>query len=200
MDELDEEVYSTIFNALRHGVRRNILRMLEEREHSFTDIEEKLDLSSSHLTYHLDSLKELITKKDTGYKLSVFGRAAVEMIKQVEDPHMEPSKIERNHRILMLVLVIGIIITSSLFTSNYYQLIKIKEQLDIQIQKVESLEMQLSPLSSLSGELKTRPFTHFSTGIYAVSSTNLTCQRACHMMITIIHHSFTPYFTLLWTT
>jgi len=34
MEELEEEVYSTIFNALKHGVRRNILRMLEEREHT----------------------------------------------------------------------------------------------------------------------------------------------------------------------
>jgi hypothetical protein len=38
---------------------------------------ENLNISSSHLTYHLDSLKELFSKNDSGYKLSVFGRAAV---------------------------------------------------------------------------------------------------------------------------
>lgn len=119
MEELDEEVYSTIFNALRHGVRRNILRMLEEREHSFTDMEEKLGLSSSHLTYHLDSLKELITKTERGYKLSVFGRAAVEMMRQVESPpkrYVESRGTLR--KVLIGILVVGL--CSSLLGLAYY--------------------------------------------------------------------------------
>ena len=75
MSEVDEEVYTTIFNALRHGVRRRILRMLSETQMSFTAINEKLHISSSHLTYHLDSLRELVSKNDASYRLSVFGRA-----------------------------------------------------------------------------------------------------------------------------
>lgn len=119
MEELDEEVYSTIFNALRHGVRRNILRMLEEREHSFTDMEEKLDLSSSHLTYHLDSLKELITKTEIGYKLSVFGRAAVEMMRQVESPPKRYNEAQSTLRkVLIVFLIVGL--CSSLLGLAYY--------------------------------------------------------------------------------
>ena len=119
MEEFDEEVYSTIFNALRHGVRRNILRMLEEREHSFTDMEEKLDLSSSHLTYHLDSLKELITKTETGYKLSVFGRAAVEMMRQVESPPKRYNEAQSTLRkVLIVILIVGL--CSSLLGLAYY--------------------------------------------------------------------------------
>jgi len=119
MEEFDEEVYSTIFNALRHGVRRNILRMLEEREHSFTDMEEKLDLSSSHLTYHLDSLKELITKTETGYKLSIFGRAAVEMMRQVESPPKRYNEAQGTLRkVLIVILIVGL--CSSLLGLAYY--------------------------------------------------------------------------------
>ena len=55
-------------------------------------MEEALSLSSSHLTYHLDALKELVTKTETGYKLSVFGQAAVEMIERVENPPQEIAK------------------------------------------------------------------------------------------------------------
>lgn len=119
MEELEEEVYSTIFNALKHGVRRNILRMLEEREHTFTEMEEKLGLSSSHLTYHLDSLKELITKTETGYKLSVFGRAAVEMMRHVESPPKMYNEAQGTLRkVLIVILVVGL--CSSLFGLAYY--------------------------------------------------------------------------------
>ena len=119
MEEPEDEVYSTIFNALRHGVRRNILRMLEEREHTFTDMEEKLGLSSSHLTYHLDSLKELITKTEAGYKLSVFGRAAVEMMGHVESPPKRHNETQGTQRkVLILVLAVGL--CSSLLGLAYY--------------------------------------------------------------------------------
>ncbi len=86
MSEIDEEVYTTIFNALRHGVRRRILRMLSETQMTFTALNENLNISSSHLTYHLDSLKELVSKDDTSYQLSVFGRAAVDMMNGIENP------------------------------------------------------------------------------------------------------------------
>ena len=86
MSEVDEEVYTTIFNALRHGVRRRILRMLSEKQMTFTALNEKLNISSSHLTYHLDSLKELVSKDDASYRLSVFGRAAVDMMNGIENP------------------------------------------------------------------------------------------------------------------
>ena len=86
MSEVDEEVYTTIFNALRHGVRRRILRMLSEKQMNFSAINERLNISSSHLTYHLDSLRELVSKDDTSYRLSVFGRAAVNMMNGIENP------------------------------------------------------------------------------------------------------------------
>jgi len=82
-------------------------------------MEEKLGLSSSHLTYHLDSLKELITKTETGYKLSVFGRAAVEMMGHVESPPKRHSEAQgKIRKVLVVVLAVGL--CSSLFGLAYY--------------------------------------------------------------------------------
>ena len=99
MSEVDEEVYTTIFNALRHGVRRRILRMLSATQMNFSSINEQLNISSSHLTYHLDSLKELVSKDDTSYRLSVFGRAAVDMMNGIENP---PPAYERKVHFMSL--------------------------------------------------------------------------------------------------
>ena len=119
MDEINEEVYTTIFNALRHGVRRNILRMLQDCELSFSLMEERLGLSSSHLTYHLDALKELVSKTDSGYKLSVFGEAAVEMIEKVEEPPTQYSATRFNPRSILFALLVGLIIVSGLYIDSY---------------------------------------------------------------------------------
>lgn len=105
---MDEEVYSTIFNALRHGVRRNILRMLEDRELTHTEIAEQLGISSSHLTYHLDTLKDLVTKTEHGYKLSRFGEAAVQMTKTVETPPEHQIKPEDKNRLKNITLVLSV--------------------------------------------------------------------------------------------
>ncbi len=99
MSEVDEEVYTTIFNALRHGVRRRILLMLSETQMNFTTINENLNISSSHLTYHLDSLRELVSKNEFGYRLSVFGWAAVDIMNGIENP---PRVRERTLPILSL--------------------------------------------------------------------------------------------------
>ncbi|MBD3173320.1 helix-turn-helix domain-containing protein [Candidatus Bathyarchaeota archaeon] len=106
--ELDEEVYSSIFNALRHGVRRNIIRLLEDGEFSHTEIAEALGLSSSHLTYHLDAMQDLVSKTEHGYRLSRFGEAAVQMTKTVETPPMPAFKPEDKTRFKRITLVLSI--------------------------------------------------------------------------------------------
>ena len=117
MSEVDDEVYSTIFSALRHGVRRRILRMLSEGHMSFTSLYETLGVSSSHLTYHLDALGELVSKNDAKYKLSVFGRAAYDMMNNVENP---PSSFDliRGHSLYKVVsslLLISLVVVSGFY-------------------------------------------------------------------------------------
>ncbi len=71
-----EEIYSIIFSSLKHPIRRKILRILADKSMAFTEMLELLGVSSSNLTYHLDSLGELVTKDNNGvYKLSTFGLA-----------------------------------------------------------------------------------------------------------------------------
>jgi len=143
MDEVNEEVYSTIFNALRHGVRRNILRMLSLQELPFSAMEERLSLSSSHLTYHLDALKELVTKTDTGYKLSVFGQAAVEMIEKVEDPPQIQAKKTLQYKQATFILLAIAILTSGLFGYSQIQLGELRFNQTTQINEIKTLQEKL---------------------------------------------------------
>jgi DNA-binding transcriptional ArsR family regulator len=62
----DEETYSTIFTALRHPIRRRILRMLAKERMSFTEMLNRLGIESPHLTYHLESLGILLAKTENG--------------------------------------------------------------------------------------------------------------------------------------
>lgn len=143
MDEINEEVYSTIFNALRHGVRRNILRMLNKQELPFTTMEETLSLSSSHLTYHLDALKELVTKTENGYKLSVFGQAAVEMIEKVEDPPQEHDKRSLKYKQISTILLAITLLTSGLFGYSQIQLNTLRTTQTYQINQIKTLTEKL---------------------------------------------------------
>ena len=138
MSEVDEEVYTTIFNALRHGVRRRILRMLSETQMNFTAINEKLNISSSHLTYHLDSLRELVSKNDASYRLSVFGRAAVDMMNGIEDPPREigPIPVKDMFKLASGILLVALVALSALhvdLNTKYVTQGDILAQMDIEV-------------------------------------------------------------------
>jgi hypothetical protein len=82
-----DETYSTIFAALKHPIRRRILRMLAQHPHSFMQILGILQIESSHLTYHLDQLGTLIAKTPQGaYRLTMFGTTALNTMQNVEEP------------------------------------------------------------------------------------------------------------------
>ena len=168
MEEENGEVYSTIFSALRHGVRRNILRMLNQQELPFSAMEEALSLSSSHLTYHLDALKELVTKTETGYKLSIFGQAAVEMIERVENPPQEIAKRRLRYRQISVILLAVTLLTSGLFGYTQIQLNTLNDIQADQKNQIAVLTKELEPYEALKEQLETRPETHFSKGVFAV--------------------------------
>ena len=86
MSDSEETIYSTMFSSLKHPARRKILRVLSERPMTFSQLLDTLEVSSSNLTYHLDSLGELLFKTADGeYKLSTFGTASVNTMKMVEE-------------------------------------------------------------------------------------------------------------------
>ncbi len=119
MASSDEEIYSTMFSSLKHPVRRKILRMLAEKQMSFSQMLEGLRVSSSHLTYHLENLGELLTKADNGrYKLSTFGEAAVSTMKIVEEAPAIPVKrhlaLPMKWKTFFAVFIIATIVMSSI--------------------------------------------------------------------------------------
>jgi len=87
MASSEEETYSTVFASLKHPIRRKILRILSAGPESFSELQKAFNIESSHLTYHLEGLGNLLLKTEDGkYALSSLGEAAVSMMKQVEEP------------------------------------------------------------------------------------------------------------------
>jgi hypothetical protein len=48
-----DETYSVIYSALKHPIRRRILRMLNDNELTYTQMLKTLDIDTGHLNYYL---------------------------------------------------------------------------------------------------------------------------------------------------
>ncbi len=123
-DRNEEEVYSIMFKSLKHPVRRKILSMLSDKPMSFMEMVEYIGVSSSHLTYHLESLGELITKTDgSQYRLSSFGKAAVTAMKGVQEaPELEtrrPKKLARRWKGVFAILMVIVLLLSGFGIYQY---------------------------------------------------------------------------------
>jgi hypothetical protein len=108
--------------------------MLAEEDLTYTRMLNKLDLDTGHLNYYLESLGELLAKTSEGkYRLSEFGKAAVELMVGVEETgHLRPqtgrswfSK-RRLLLIIQVLAVVSLIVAAGLFFnvkyySEYYQ-------------------------------------------------------------------------------
>jgi hypothetical protein len=124
MPTSEEETYSIIFSSLKHPARRKILRMLSEKAMTFSQMLEALAIPSSHLTYHLENLSDLVVKGGDGkYKLSSFGKASVSMMKSAEEV---PDVYTKSFRALPLrwksifvVFIIAIVLLSSMSAAQY---------------------------------------------------------------------------------
>jgi DNA-binding transcriptional ArsR family regulator len=120
MSESEEPIYSTMFSSLKHPIRRKILRMLSEKTTSFSQMLEELGVSSPNLTYHLESLGELLCKTDGGdYKLSTFGEAAVNTMRIVEDAPVVQSKQQHWFMSLRLKSILGILIIGLVLLASF---------------------------------------------------------------------------------
>ena len=123
----EEEIYSTMFSSLKHPVRRKILRMLSDKPMTFMEMVDHIGVSTSHLTYHLESLGELISKmEDGGYRLTSFGVATVTAMKGVEEsPVVEAKrglKLSFKWKAAFTVLLIAIIALASVAALGIYAL------------------------------------------------------------------------------
>src|SRR5674476_53488 len=113
----EDEIYSIMFSSLKHPVRRKILRMLGNKPMTFMEMVEELGVSSPNLTYHLESLGELISKIDNDqYKLSSFGLATINAMKGIEEVReAEPKRrlVTPKWKTFSVVLMIAIVLLSS---------------------------------------------------------------------------------------
>ena len=175
MSENDEEVYETVFNALRHGVRRKILRMLSENSMSFMTMAGRLELSSSHLTYHLESLKELVAKENGSYKLSVFGKAAFQMMKNIEDPPnlVNPSYRSRNMRTYLALSIIGLMFVSGLYLTHINSYNLLNAEYELQTVELDTLNQQINALNNIVELSKSNPVIYGQNGVHLVSGWSL---------------------------
>jgi hypothetical protein len=119
-----EEIYSIMFSSLKHPIRRKILRVLADKPLGFSEMLELLGISSSNLTYHLESLGELITKDDSGvYRLSTFGSASVSTMKIVEEaPEVQPRRrtgLSLKWKTAIGILLVGVIVFASMTALQY---------------------------------------------------------------------------------
>jgi hypothetical protein len=124
MSGSEEETYSIMFSSLKHPARRKILRMLSERTLTFSEMLEELAIPSSHLTYHLENLGELVIKNENGkYKLSSFGKASVAMMKGAEEvPDVQGkrfSALPLRWKSLFGILLIGMVLLASMSLIQY---------------------------------------------------------------------------------
>jgi DNA-binding transcriptional ArsR family regulator len=116
-----------MFLSLSHPARRKILRMLSEKPRNFSTMLETLGISSSHLTYHLENLGELVTKLDDGrYRLSTFGEAAVMAMRGVEDTPETTAKrqfkMPLKWKSFFAVLMIGVILLAAVSCTQHLSL------------------------------------------------------------------------------
>lgn len=97
--------------------------MLAEKPLTFMEMVEVLGVSSSHLTYHLESLGELVSKMDNSqYKLSSFGLATVSAMKGVEEVHeVEPKRrvTVSRWKALSAAMLVAIIVLAAMFAVQY---------------------------------------------------------------------------------
>ncbi len=149
MSDSEETIYSTMFSSLKHPVRRKVLRVLAEKPLSFSQMVEELGVSSSHLTYHLESLGELVLKTDAGdYKLSTVGEAAVNTMRVVEDAPVVQStqrwSMSIRWKSILAVMVIGIVLLASFSILEFNSL----SQLSDEHNQLESRYAQLLSFSA----------------------------------------------------
>ena len=105
---------------------------------------ELLGVSSPNLTYHLESLGELVTKEENGvYRLSTFGLASVSTMKIVEKaPEVQPKKrlsLSLRWKTILSVLLIGLVALTSMTILQYGALNQASSERDLLQSKYNQL-------------------------------------------------------------
>jgi DNA-binding transcriptional ArsR family regulator len=81
-----------IFTYLKHPIRRRILCILSEKAMSFSELQKEFGIESSHLSYHIAGLGNLVHRTDDGkYALSKLGKVAFSTMMGVGEIRVAPK-------------------------------------------------------------------------------------------------------------
>jgi DNA-binding transcriptional ArsR family regulator len=167
----EDEIYSTMFTSLKHPVRRKILRMLGQKPMTFTEIVGELEISSPNLTYHLESLGELVYKMDNDrYKLSAFGLATINAMKSIEEVReVEPKRrtVTSKWRIFSVGLMVTVILLASFAAIQYNSINELANTQQSLTSEIQRLQAYGAGSDKSFGFLKN--VTKLDTTAYAVS-------------------------------
>lgn len=112
---------------------------------------EELSIPSSHLTYHLENLGELVLKeKDGKYKLSSFGNASVSLMKTAEDVPSPSAKrfsaLPLRWKSLFVAFMVGMVLLASISAVEYSAISSLTgnyEDLKENLTRVEAINQRL---------------------------------------------------------
>jgi hypothetical protein len=129
--------------------------MLSETTMTFSQMLEELAIPSSHLTYHLENLGDLLVKGTDGkYKLSSFGKASVSMMKSAEEvPNIHTkrfSALPLRWKSLYAVFIIGILLLSTFAFVQHTSLNQLSSNYELLKTDFEKIQAQNQQLLSWS--------------------------------------------------
>ena len=140
--EPEEDTYSTIFNALKHPIRRRILRIIENKPSTYTEIQNQLNIDNGLLNYHLENMRSLLTKTESGnYTLSEFGGGATRLLEKVEQPSSNQDNNLFGINPLYIKYIIVVLIVS--LGALSFQYIKLDNRYNILETQNVALELEL---------------------------------------------------------
>ncbi len=181
MPDPEEEAYSSIFSALKHPIKRKILRMLRGHPRSFSEMLEAFRIESSHLTYHLEALGTLLYKtKDGKYGLSTFGEAATSMMYQVEEAPRAPLNLPSlplKWKTVFAALMIGLILIGGLSYAQYQTLNRLSaeyERSEAEVEQLQQLLGQLGQVFNLENTILTNEYIVNGSVGHEIAFTNVT--------------------------
>jgi hypothetical protein len=122
---LSEKDLTSIFNLLKHPLRRGIIKILAEKPQTYSSILKNLNIAeSSILNYHLREMDELLIKKDNNakYALTEIGEICLQLILRVKEKEKIQSyyklqKVVENLKTLVFliqIIFLPVVITLSL--------------------------------------------------------------------------------------
>jgi DNA-binding transcriptional ArsR family regulator len=115
---------STVYQALKHDLRREILSLLASGPMSYTDVLRALEVESGLLAYHLRSMDALVEKDGNGrYVLSDLGLEALSLTER-DAPLLRSRSRSTSGRLVRLIFVVLIALS---VLSNAYLVASLQE-------------------------------------------------------------------------